>query len=213
MIVSEIVNSLRREFPGRKIVCRPHDNPTEIICEVDSADRHLFYSSAIAVIDQSAPHLHRISKEVYEVVEGHLLLFVDSEEIALGGGSTFTVLPGQVHWARGNSTKVRIFSAPGWTAEDHVPVLILSRENWVGEVLRAPISQESKRLLKDMVSAYVYDRTPPSIKVSDFLNLTAEVKMVVFDGKKLAAEPVYDEDGIVYGKDGTISIYLVPPLD
>jgi len=123
MRVTEVVESLRRTYPGRKIILLPDkDNPKEIICEIDPAAWHPLYSVAIAVIDESEPHYDRKSKESYYVEEGRLTLFVDGEKYFLGEGDCFAVLPGQVHWAKGSPARVKVVSTPGWTAENHIPV-------------------------------------------------------------------------------------------
>ena len=45
-----------------------------MICEVEPTSDHADYSVAIAVIDQSHPHAHRVSTEEYEVMEDHIIV-------------------------------------------------------------------------------------------------------------------------------------------
>ena len=93
-----------------------------MICETEPASEHPAWSVAIAVIDQSAPHFHRKSVETYEVMEGELLLWVENKKILLKKGETHSILPNQVHWAKGKATSIKATSKPGWVPEDHILV-------------------------------------------------------------------------------------------
>ena len=116
----KIVGELKKQFSGANVVFNDPQHPTEIICEVEPASQHPDYSVAIAVIDQSQPHYHKNTTEVYQVITGKLILTVDDIKIELVKGNQYTIKPKQVHSAKGQETWVKITSYPGWIAEDHV---------------------------------------------------------------------------------------------
>ena len=122
MQVKRVIETLKRTYPGKYIVLNPRDNPTEIICEVEPASEHQDYSKAIAVIDLSLPHFHKITTEVYNVIKGALILTTNDEQITLNEGDSFEIKPDIIHSAKGNETWVEVISRPGWTFEDHIVV-------------------------------------------------------------------------------------------
>ena len=122
MDASLIVSKLEKQYLGKTIVKLPEQNPKEIICEVEPSSAHSEWSLAVAFIDESVPHFHKVSVEKYEVLNGTLTLFVEGESHVLGKGGTFTVEPGMVHWAKGNATEVKVYSEPGWKLEAHILV-------------------------------------------------------------------------------------------
>jgi len=117
-----VIHQLKLQYPSKTIICIPNDNPTEILCEIEPSTEHGDYSVVIAVIDGSAPHVHKDTTEEYEVIKGELKLFKDGREYVLHAGDSITINPGEVHYARGNETWVKATSHPGWTPEDHILV-------------------------------------------------------------------------------------------
>ncbi|MBN2142225.1 hypothetical protein JW711_02745 [Candidatus Woesearchaeota archaeon] len=122
-----IVELLKREFPGKRIVVLKD----EIICEVKPTSEHPDWSEAIAYIRRSEPHHHQKTTEFYEVERGELSFFVDGVERrlvegAIGAGGGAVVKPPQAHYAVGDWTRVNVYSEPGWTPEDH---LLLKKED------------------------------------------------------------------------------------
>lgn len=115
-----VIKELQEKYPGKRIVCLPESNPSEIICEFDPADEHPEWSMALAVIDKSEPHFHRKMTEVYNVVRGELKLYVGHDEYVMYEGQSWQILPGQVHWAEGNGTWVEVYASPAWCQEDHI---------------------------------------------------------------------------------------------
>lgn len=115
----KIIIDLNQEFPDRKIIAIPEQNPLEIICEIDPSLGHPEKSIAIAVVDESEPHYHLKSRETYIIEKGKLILTVDGKEHLLEKGQVFVVEPSKLHFAKGSATRVRIESVPGWTKEDH----------------------------------------------------------------------------------------------
>lgn len=120
MDAQQVIKELQQQFPGKNIVRLPESDPKEIICEFDPPDEHPEWSRALAVIDKSQPHYHRKMTETYMVVRGELKLFVNNEQYVMYEGQSWTILPGQVHWAEGDATWVEVYASPAWCAEDHV---------------------------------------------------------------------------------------------
>lgn len=120
MNVSTIIASLQRQYPGKTIIKNGEPHPTEIICEIEPTADHPAYDVAIAIIDQSLPHVHHRSEELYEVLSGTLTVTINGSDRILHKNDTIVIHPGEVHSAKGNATWIRATSRPGWTAEDHI---------------------------------------------------------------------------------------------
>lgn len=119
MDAKTIVDELTQLYPGKLIKQLPPDNPSEIVCEFDPKEAHPDFSVAVAIIDRSAPHFHKFTTEIYNVVRGTLVLHVDNEEYTMYEGQEFRVTPGRVHWATGDATWVEVYCSPGYTPDDH----------------------------------------------------------------------------------------------
>lgn len=115
-----VIAELKNQYPGCRIIKLPENNPTEILCEIESAEDHPEYSVAISVIDRSVPHHHNHMTEVYEVLTGKLSVFIDGVEHKLGEGDQLTIPPGTTHYAVGNETWIKCTCLPGWTVDDHI---------------------------------------------------------------------------------------------
>lgn len=115
-----VISKLEHQYPGRKIIKLPENNPSEILCEIDPTENHPDYSIAISVIDRSAPHYHNHMTEVYEVLTGKLSVFIDGVEHKLSEGDMLTIPSNSTHYAVGNETWIRCTAKPGWTAGDHI---------------------------------------------------------------------------------------------
>lgn len=120
----KVIDELKKKYSGKKIIAIPNDDPSEILCEVDPSTEHPEYSLAVAVIDKSAAHTHKESREKYKVIKGRLSLCVEGKEHKLEEGDELVIQPNQEHWAKGNETWIECYSEPGWTPKDH----ILSKE-------------------------------------------------------------------------------------
>ncbi len=120
MKIVEVIEELKKTYPGKSIILNDKQNLTEILCEVDSATKHPEYSVAILVIDKTAPHYHNEITETYEVLRGELQLTIDGKAVTLKQGETKTILPGQVHSATGNEVWIKATSKPGWKSSDHI---------------------------------------------------------------------------------------------
>lgn len=115
-----ILSQLKEQYPGKKILSLPEDNPTEFLCEIEPTSDHPEYSVAIAIIDKSSPHVHHQTTETYKVIKGKLTVYKNDQSFELNEGSTLVITPGEVHWAQGDETWVECLSEPGWTSEDHI---------------------------------------------------------------------------------------------
>ena len=120
MNINSVIDELKRIYPGKKIVLNDQHNLTEIVCETEPAARHPNYSVAVSVIDSTYPHLHHKTTETYEVLRGELELTVEGKTFHLKKGESFTIQPGELHYAKGNETWVKVTSKPGWTQEDYI---------------------------------------------------------------------------------------------
>lgn len=122
MQVKRVLYALNGMLPGKKILLLPEKNPKEIICEVEPTENHPEYSVAIAIIDTSAPHVHYNSTERYEVIRGTITLYINDVPHLLKEGQKIKVKPGQIHYAVGDETWVKVTSTPGWIPKDHMLV-------------------------------------------------------------------------------------------
>jgi len=115
----KVIDELTKKYPGKNIVMNDPDNPTEIICEIETAKDNPDKGFAIAVVDTTIHHFHQDMEEVYEVERGNLVISIDGKETALTPGQKITIKPGQVHSAQGHETWIRVTSRPAWTPDDH----------------------------------------------------------------------------------------------
>ncbi len=119
MNVEEIISELKTLYPGKKIVVNTPENPTEIVCEVESAFIHPEKSINVVVIDESVEHYHRNTQEEYEVMRGNLIVVKDGARHALKEGESIVILPNEHHRAEGHGTWIKVTSTPGWVDNDH----------------------------------------------------------------------------------------------
>lgn len=112
METNRIIKQLQDEFPGRDISVVDG----LISVEVERADDR---SVVVAYIDHELGHYHTEREEAYAVEEGELSLHEAGKLHVLTPGQEYTVFPGRVHSAMGDSTRVRITSTPGRTGGDH----------------------------------------------------------------------------------------------
>lgn len=95
------------------------ENPGEIICETKPGKKQ---SEAVAVIDFTRLHYHKVLTEIYTVIKGELELTIDGKKRMLKKGESVVLEPGMTHSARGNETWIKVTFTPGWTPEDHILV-------------------------------------------------------------------------------------------
>ena len=90
-----VIEELEKKYPNKKIIKNDENNPTEILCEVEPSTNHSEYSLAVAVIDKNFPHVHKNSEEIYKVIKGKLVLFVDDKKHELEKGEKLVIKTGQ----------------------------------------------------------------------------------------------------------------------
>ena len=128
MKTAQIIAELNKKYPNGIVIENKNarGKTTEIICElpqkkVNSANK----SIAIAVIDSSTLHYHRVITETYHVISGILHIFKYDQnnkqymEYALHKGEAITILPGEIHSNLGDATWVEVVSSPAWFIEDY----------------------------------------------------------------------------------------------
>jgi len=122
MNVQNVVEELKKQYPGKNIILNPPDEPTEIICEIESGSLNPDRSVAVAVIDTTIKHYHRLAVEEYEVIKGELEVTKEGKTYYLGPGEKITLNPEEYHLARGKETWVKVTSEPAWTPQDQIAV-------------------------------------------------------------------------------------------
>lgn len=122
MKINEVIDELKKTYPGKKIVLNSKTNLTEILCEIEPTEAHPEYSVAISVIDESFPHYHTNTTEIYNVLRGELDITIGQKSIRLKQGESVTIQPSEVHKAKGNETWVKCTAKPGWLPQDHIRV-------------------------------------------------------------------------------------------
>jgi mannose-6-phosphate isomerase-like protein (cupin superfamily) len=119
MNIPNVIEELKKKYPGKKIFLNNRQNCTEILCEVEPTGAHTTYSEAVSVIDKTDAHFHDKTTEIYKVIKGVLTLIVDGRKFVLNDGQSLTISPGQVHEAIGNETWIKCSAKPGWKKSDH----------------------------------------------------------------------------------------------
>ena len=119
-----ILNKLKEKYPDVNTIDLDGSG-NHFVSEVEPATDHPEYDRAIEVIIKSQPHKHNKMKQWYTILSGTLQLHVGDETIELNQGDKYVVEPGLVHWAEStDECWLEIYSEPGWTKEDHIPVTI-----------------------------------------------------------------------------------------
>jgi mannose-6-phosphate isomerase-like protein (cupin superfamily) len=103
---------LMSAYPESRVVVA--DDKREMVAEISEG-------LAVAVIDQSVPHFHLNTREIYRVLRGTLYVACGGQGNVLGEGETLTIEPGQIHFARaaGEPAWIEAKSVPPWSADDH----------------------------------------------------------------------------------------------
>ena len=122
MNTQKVIEELKKKYPGKTIILDPPENPSEIICEIDSTADHPEKSVALAIVGKSKPHYHKKSTEIYEALKGVLTVYKSGKKHILKEGEKITIEPNIIHSAEGNEAWFLTYSKPGWTFEDHILV-------------------------------------------------------------------------------------------
>lgn len=138
MNATKVINRLAKQYPNCTIIKNLDKNGrvTEIICETKPTQDHPEYSEAVAVIDSSIMHFHKKTTETYKVLKGELTVVTDKETFHLKEGDSLILKPGTVHANIGKETWVKVYSEPGWTLGDHIPLENLMKEVVAGSQLK-----------------------------------------------------------------------------
>ncbi len=113
---SKLIEHYRSEllvaYPGSQIKVAPDQR--EIVAEITG-------ESAIAIIERSETHFHRVITETYRVLRGTLLVARAGEGFVLQVGDSITITPGQIHHAKalGDPAWIEVLCDPAWRADDH----------------------------------------------------------------------------------------------
>jgi len=119
MNITNVIEELKKKYPGKHILLNNRQNCTEILCELEPTSAHPSYSEVLSVIDKTDAHFHDNTTETYKVVKGVLSLIVDGKKYVLNEGQSYTIETGQKHEALGDETWVKCVSKPGWRKSDH----------------------------------------------------------------------------------------------
>lgn len=93
-----IINQLKGKYPKAKAY--DLDGKSQhFVCEVEPVSDHPEYDRAVEVIISSRPHKHLKMKQFYSIIFGTLELHVGEKVISLRAGDTYTIEPGNIHWA------------------------------------------------------------------------------------------------------------------
>ena len=117
-----ILNQLKEKYPDAKAFDL-NGRGKHFVCEVEPTKDHPEYDRAIEIIIKSQPHKHLKMTQYYTLLSGTLELHIGEKVVILRSGDKYMIPPGNVHWALSNDECwVEIYSKPGWTKEDHIPV-------------------------------------------------------------------------------------------
>ena len=109
-------SALGRRFKDAENATSP--SPGEMILTFKEPGR------CVAAIERSIQHVHLITEERYEIVEGQLVLVIAGIATLLEEGQHAIVPAGHVHQAIGTGPNgyaiVDVTSAPPWDPDDHL---------------------------------------------------------------------------------------------
>ncbi len=197
MNLEKVIDELSRKYPGKKIIKNKEEEPTEIICEIEPG-------FAVAVVDKSEPHFHKKTTETYEVIKGELTVFRNGRAYKLKGDDKLIIEPGEIHYAVGDETWVKVYSEPGWDPEDHiladmrkgVNIIITDDQNRILALKRKPDVEFSPNL---------WDL--PGGKVENDESLQKAVKREAKEESGLDVEPEERHFFIYHYPNGKIDVY------
>ena len=97
-------------------------NSAEIVYEITTQNDGLPFGLAIADIQQSDWHFHKVTTETYTVVQGILEVSLDNESYVLHPGDVIKILPGVLHSARSLSetpARITVTTIPEFSKADY----------------------------------------------------------------------------------------------
>ncbi len=123
MNINKTISQMKQKYPGKKIIITDSKNPGEVICETEATAADPDWSEAIAVIDYTRLHYHRVLTETYEILRGELDIVLQGKTHHMSSGESIIIHPNTHHKAFGRGTWIRVSAKPGWTPEDHFLVM------------------------------------------------------------------------------------------
>jgi quercetin dioxygenase-like cupin family protein len=104
------------------------DSAAETVYEITTQRNNLPFGIAIADIEQSVPHFHRVTTETYTVVQGSIELALDDDRIEMHVGEVALIRPGVVHSARSigsdHAARITVTTIPEFSPDDYFPVQV-----------------------------------------------------------------------------------------
>src|SRR5215217_764036 len=94
----------------------------ETVYEITTQQSGLPFGVAIADIQQSEAHFHRVTVETYTVVQGDLEVSLNGEQHILHPGDVIKIPPGVVHSARTlgeTPARITVTTIPEFSQEDY----------------------------------------------------------------------------------------------
>lgn len=101
------------------------ENTAEIVYEVTTKRNGLPFGIAVADIQQSEWHYHKLTIETYTVVQGKLEVSLGSEHYVLHPGDVIRIPPGVVHSARSlgeGPARITVTTIPEFSETDYYPM-------------------------------------------------------------------------------------------
>jgi mannose-6-phosphate isomerase-like protein (cupin superfamily) len=96
--------------------------PAEIVYEITTQNNDLPFGIAIADIQQSERHFHKVTTETYTVVQGILEVNLDTKSYILHPGDVIKILPGVIHSAKALSerpARITVTTIPEFSQNDY----------------------------------------------------------------------------------------------
>lgn len=126
-IIGYVPQEIMKQLPPFQELSPNHyvqkkDLGKEVVYEILVDTAKLGWNAVIADIQQSVPHFHKRTTEVYTVLTGQLEVFINDKSHILNPGDVITIPLNSVHWGRSlTDTPARIICTcvPAWCPEDH----------------------------------------------------------------------------------------------
>jgi quercetin dioxygenase-like cupin family protein len=107
---------------GQSLYQKRKAREAEIVYEITTQQSGLPFGIAIADIQQSEAHFHKVTLETYTVVQGDLEVSLDGERRVLHPGDVIKIPLGVVHSARSldeTPARITVTTIPEFTSKDY----------------------------------------------------------------------------------------------
>lgn len=94
----------------------------EIVYEITKQHDGLPFGIAIADIQESRPHFHKVTWELYICVQGNLDVYLGEQCHPIKPGDSIEISPGVVHYARSNTqdpSRLIVVTIPEFSESDY----------------------------------------------------------------------------------------------